>query len=336
MRNLTQLGPIGVLAAIVTVLPGAAAAGDFEGRLFGGVDTGVVVPLGSFNHFADVGGVLSPFVGYKLFADKDLRLNLAPMFQGQFIGVPADTDTCLTCVPSGANDENTFALAYHAGPRFSVPYGPIEVYATWMGGGISGLTSPSSVNRTSWGFSTGAGINYSLNDNVMIGAFGRFNRFYQQVHGADDVRYATGGLGVTLQQSPPAPPPPAPAVAEAAPVPVPVTKKKIVLRGVNFDFDKSNIRPDATPILEQACARLKLESDIDVIAQGYTDSIGSDAYNLKLSERRANAVRAWLIKCGISPTRLSAKGYGESNPVATNTTAEGRAQNRRTELVVTN
>ena len=335
MRSLTQLGSIGVLA-IAVVLPGASSAADFDGRLFGGVDAGVAVPVGSLNHFADVGGVLSPFVGYKLFADKDLQLNLAPMFQAQFIGLPADTDICPTCVPSGANDENTFALAYHAGPRISVPYGPIEIYGTWMAGGISGLTSPSSINHTSWGFSTGAGVNYSLNDNLMIGAFGRFNRFYQRVHGADDVQYATGGLSVTFQQSPPAPPPAAPAVSEAAPQPAPVTKRKIVLRGVNFDFDKATIRPDAVPILEQACSRLKLESNIDVVAQGYTDSIGSDAYNLKLSERRANAVRDWLVKCGVSPARLSAKGYGKSNPVATNTTAEGRAQNRRTELVVTN
>jgi len=112
-------------------------------------------------------------------------------------------------------------------------------------------------------------------------------------------------------------------------------KKKIVLRGVNFDFDKYNIRPDAVPILEQACKTLKEEPGIDVSCDGYTDSVGTDAYNQKLSERRANAVRQWLVKCGIPSARLGARGFGETNPVASNATAEGRAQNRRTELVVT-
>ena len=113
-------------------------------------------------------------------------------------------------------------------------------------------------------------------------------------------------------------------------------KKKIVLRGVNFDFDKSNIRADAQPILEEACKALKAEPSIDVCCDGYTDSIGSEEYNMGLSKRRANAVRDWLIKCGIPASRLTARGFGETNPVASNETAEGRAQNRRTELVVTN
>ena len=76
-----------------------------------------------------------------------------------------------------------------------------------------------------------------------------------------------------------------------------------MLRGVNFDFDKYNIRPDAVPILEQACKTLKEEPSINVQCDGYTDSIGTDAYNQRLSERRANAVREWLVKCGISVRR---------------------------------
>jgi len=331
MRPVTpHSGVIVILIMIIAFLPARVLAvdfvGDFEGRLFGGVDTGVAVPLGTFSHYDHVGGVLSPFIGYKLFADRDLRLNVAPMLQGQFIGFPVDAD-------GRPHEDNTFALAYHAGPRLSMPYGPFELYGTWMAGGISGLTSPSAINRTSWGFSTGGGLNYSVTDNLMIGAFARFNRFYQEVHGGDDVRYVTAGIGVTFQQSQQPPPPPAGVVAAEA-APLPITKRKIVLRGVNFDFDKANIRPDAVPILEQACSQLKQDTNIDVIAEGHTDSIGSEAYNLRLSERRANAVREWLIKCGIAPTRLRAKGFGKSDPVATNATAEGRAQNRRVELVI--
>jgi len=121
-----------------------------------------------------------------------------------------------------------------------------------------------------------------------------------------------------------------------AQVPPPPMRKKIVLRGVNFDFDKSLIRPVDEPILEEACKILKAEPNIDVSCEGHTDLVGSEAYNMALSQRRANAVRNWFTssKCGLPASRLTAKGFGESNPVE-NTT--GRSlQNRRTELIVTN
>lgn len=134
--------------------------------------------------------------------------------------------------------------------------------------------------------------------------------------------------------APPPPPPPPPPVAQAPPPPPPPAKKKIVLRGVNFDFDKATIRPDAARILDEAVATLKAEPDIEVLIVGHTDSIGSEAYNLRLSQRRAQAVRDYLVKHGISAARLKVKGMGESQPVASNDTAEGRAQNRRVELLV--
>jgi outer membrane protein OmpA-like peptidoglycan-associated protein len=121
----------------------------------------------------------------------------------------------------------------------------------------------------------------------------------------------------------------------AAPPPTPAPiKKKIVLRGVNFDFDKSNIRPDAVPILDEAAKTLKEYGDVTVSVDGYTDSIGTEEYNQRLSVRRANAVKEYLEKQGVAASRMTARGFGESNPVATNETAEGRAQNRRVELIV--
>ncbi len=127
---------------------------------------------------------------------------------------------------------------------------------------------------------------------------------------------------------PPPPPPPAPKPAP------PPTRRKIVLRGVNFDFDKATIRPDAQSILEEAAQILKDEPAIDVSVDGHTDAIGTDAYNQRLSERRAQAVREYLVRLGISPSRLRTRGFGESEPVASNDTEEGRAQNRRVELNV--
>jgi len=124
------------------------------------------------------------------------------------------------------------------------------------------------------------------------------------------------------------------AVTPPPPPPPPVTKKKIVLRGVNFDFNKSNIRRDAAPILDEAVRTLKDNPGIRVEVDGYTDSIGSVGYNLRLSDRRAASVKRYLVSHGIDSSRLTTKGFGKSNPVASNDTADGRAQNRRVELVV--
>lgn len=110
----------------------------------------------------------------------------------------------------------------------------------------------------------------------------------------------------------------------------------IDLRGVNFDFDKSNLRPDAIDILDQAVTVLKQYADVQVEVAGHTDAIGTDAYNQGLSDRRAAAVREYLIANGIAAERLRSAGYGESQPIDSNDTAEGRARNRRTELRILN
>ena len=132
------------------------------------------------------------------------------------------------------------------------------------------------------------------------------------------------------------PPPPVQPVAEApkaVPAPAPAPKpEKIVLNGVNFDFDKSTLKPGARDILDHAVSVIQTNANFRFKLSGYTDSIGSDAYNQKLSERRVNAVHDYLVQHGVMPQRLDSVGYGESHPVATNATAEGRAQNRRVEI----
>lgn len=122
--------------------------------------------------------------------------------------------------------------------------------------------------------------------------------------------------------------------------PVPVS---IDLKGVNFDFDKSNLRPDAVAILSEASEILKRYPDLRVEVAGHTDSKGTDAYNQKLSERRATSVYNYLTQNGVDASRLVGPiGYGESRPIAPNTNPdgsdnpEGRAKNRRTELNVQN
>jgi OOP family OmpA-OmpF porin len=126
----------------------------------------------------------------------------------------------------------------------------------------------------------------------------------------------------------PPPPPPAPTP------PPPVVKQRIILRGVNFDFDKSTIRRDAAEILEEAARILREDPEVRVSVDGHTDARGTDQYNDRLSERRAQAVVDYLARLGVPPSRLQAQGFGESRPVATNDTDEGRAENRRVELNV--
>lgn len=108
----------------------------------------------------------------------------------------------------------------------------------------------------------------------------------------------------------------------------------IELQGVHFDFDKATLRPEAKVILNEAAALLEQHERVVVEVAGHTDSVGTDQYNQGLSERRAIAVRDYLIEQGVRASRLTAVGYGESRPVATNDTDEGRQQNRRVELVV--
>ncbi len=127
-----------------------------------------------------------------------------------------------------------------------------------------------------------------------------------------------------------------PAVA-AAPPPEPLpppTSRRLVLRGVNFDFDQSGIRPDSRPILDEAAEVLKENRNVHISVEGHTDYIGTDEYNEKLSVRRAETVFRYLVNRGIAPERMSAIGYGRSRPVADNSTESGRAQNRRVELRV--
>lgn len=127
---------------------------------------------------------------------------------------------------------------------------------------------------------------------------------------------------------------------EEPPPPVeemPVTSKMIVLRGLSFfDFDKSDIRPDSRPVLDEAGVLLRENKDVTISVEGHTDALGSDEYNQGLSIRRSEAVFRYLVNRGVAPERMEVFGYGESRPLADNDTESGRAQNRRVELHVVN
>ncbi|MBU6142934.1 MAG: OmpA family protein [Betaproteobacteria bacterium] len=132
----------------------------------------------------------------------------------------------------------------------------------------------------------------------------------------------------------PPPPPPAPAVQAPPPPPRPIVEK-VSLRGDTlFDFDKSVVKPEGKAVLDKLVDQAKALNLEVIVAVGHADSVGTDAYNQKLSERRAAAVKAYLVSKGIAANRVYTEGKGEKSPVADNKTKEGRAKNRRVEIEV--
>jgi outer membrane protein OmpA-like peptidoglycan-associated protein len=321
------------LTAYVTTAAPARAAGPFVG-----LDVGASEPTdGNYRAHVKTGATFNPYVGYMF----NEYLGLQGQIHFAFQGVDHHAN-----FPDNPNQTTTL-LGGTGGPRLELPFrypfelGDGEIYATAQGGYFTGLSGR--LSHSAPGFSTGMGIGYKLTPTLTLEVFGRWNTAFMsprpkdlgpgqvpQERIGDDIEWATGGLG--LKYAFPKAPPPQP-VAEVPPV-APPLQKKIVLRNVFFDFDRSDIRPDSAPVLDEAVALLKEAGTITIIAEGHTDSIGTDAYNLKLSMRRANSVRQYLIDHGIAADRIRTEGFGESRPVASNATADGRAQNRRVELRV--
>ena len=132
-------------------------------------------------------------------------------------------------------------------------------------------------------------------------------------------------------------PAPAPVVVAPAPAPVaaaPAATKVTYAADAFFDFDKAVLKPEGKAKLDDLVGKVKGISLEVIIAVGHTDSIGKEGYNQKLSVKRSEAVKAYLVSKGIEKNRVYTEGKGEKQPVADNKTAEGRAKNRRVEIEV--
>ncbi|MEC5212118.1 OOP family OmpA-OmpF porin [Polaromonas sp. CG_9.5] len=149
---------------------------------------------------------------------------------------------------------------------------------------------------------------------------------------------APGCDGALVPVVAPAPAPVVVAPPVAAPIVVPVAPpaatKVTYAADAFFDFDKSVIKPAGKEKLDDLIGKIKDINLEVIIAVGHTDSVGSDSYNQKLSVRRSEAVKAYLVSKGIEKNRVYTEGKGEKQPVADNKTAEGRAKNRRVEIEV--
>ena len=146
---------------------------------------------------------------------------------------------------------------------------------------------------------------------------------------------AAPGCDGALQAAAAPAPAAAPAAPAPAPAPAPIAAQKITYAAdAFFDFDKSVLKPEGRAKLDDLVGKIQGINLEVIIAVGHTDSVGSDAYNQRLSVRRAEAVKAYLVTKGIERNRVYTEGKGEKQPVADNRTAEGRAKNRRVEIEV--
>ena len=152
---------------------------------------------------------------------------------------------------------------------------------------------------------------------------------------------ATAYPGCDGAAKPPPPPPPAPKAAPPAPPPpppppaapaAPVSEKVTYAADAFFDFDKYALKPEGKAKLDDLVSKMSGMNLEVIIAVGHTDNIGTVEYNQKLSERRANAVKEYLVTKGVEKNRIYTEGKGLKDPIASNKTAEGRAKNRRVEI----
>jgi outer membrane protein OmpA-like peptidoglycan-associated protein len=319
-----------VCATLVLVALGIRSPLAAEEGPIAGIELGAAVPLGKLEDRIDTGGMFSLFGGYMFLDYVGLTGQL------QVVAAPGE-DT-----PGFPDDDVAAQVGFTAGPRVELPLRKwttlgarsVTFYLTGQPGLFTGIAG-SPFSDTAFGYTAGGGVNVRLSDLLLLGGFARYNWVDEDVQNANGnrgrIEYVTAGIALTFN---PAPPLPAVAQAPVTREPVPPMQKRIVLRGVNFDFDKATIRKEARPILDEAIATLQREGTVSIVAEGHTDSKGTDAYNENLSMRRANAVRDYLVAGGIAPSRIQVQGFGESRPVASNDTEDGRAQNRRVELRV--
>jgi len=220
-----------------------------------------------------------------------------------------------------------------------------------MGAGASYFETASGFGKTGdWGFTGNGGIGLdifimnglaiTLETNLrpsvfyqstpVFGANNTYDIYFYDFMGGLTWVFGAKAKETKVTRAPPPPPPPPPPTSFRR-------GETIELKGrINFDFNSAKILSSAHLVLDDAVRTMKKHSEITLVTiGGYTDSRGADAYNLDLSQKRADAVRIYFVENGIDSSRLEAKGYGEANPIASNDTREGRAKNRRIVFRVT-
>jgi len=292
-------------------------------------------------------------IGYKLFMGKQLNRNFAieaGFFDlGDFnyrAGTRQGGTTGANLSYKGLNLDLVTQLPFT--DRFSI-YSRLGVQYTKAVTAFNGSLNTGRVYKDkSFNPKVGLGMEYKLSEALAVRAEVERNRMDDAVRNKANVDLYSLGLVYKLGRPayapvvytpPPEPvveaPAPAPApVAEPAPAPMPTSEKVSFAAEALFDFDKSVVKPAGKAALDDLLMKLQGMNTEVMVTVGHTDSVGSDAYNQKLSQRRAEAVKAYIVSKGVDASRVYTEGKGESQPVADNKTAEGRAKNRRVTVEV--
>ena len=321
---------ISVAVAVALLSMSAAQAGEFTGPWIGGkVGTNRTTLTGVNKRYATPLGVeggynwalSSTLLGLYGYANHNTQL---PHFPGP--------------VTYGSRD-------YGLGAKLGIPVNNWLLYGKLGYGHTKGRGAPVASAISSSAIHYGVGVEYKVAPHFSLTA--------EYTHGSGKNTTTkltnnnfTFGLNYYFDSPPqPAPEPvakaePAPAPA-AAPAPEPQPKevwkvimeeKPVVIEGANFDFDSSRLKPSADAKLQQVVDFAAKYPEANMEVTGHTDNIGSAAYNMKLSEKRAAVVKASLVKKGVASDRIATKGYGATKPIADNKTKAGRATNRRAEV----
>jgi OOP family OmpA-OmpF porin len=321
MKKILSVLSLSLLAALAT---GSAAAGEFDGGWFG----------------AKVGSNQSSVTNYdsKRATTYGIEAGYNWNMGGYLLGVDGFADSSNKAGHTPA-PYNYGSSAYGLDVKLGIdggswlPYAKVG-YARTDGTGDAGAIGGSDVHL-------GLGVEYKFAPNWSLA--GEYANSSAKTGGLK-LNNNNLTLGLNYYFGKPAAPA-APVVAEApkpapvaAPAPVKETWKTLLedkpvqIEGANFDTNSAQLRKTAYPKLDDVVGFAAKYSDAKLVVGGHTDNRGSKAYNQKLSERRAAAVKAYLVKKGVAAERISTQGYGFDQPVADNKTAEGRAKNRRVEI----
>ncbi|HEY6609619.1 MAG TPA: OmpA family protein [Pseudomonas sp.] len=276
--------------------------------------------------FEDEGELYGAGIGY--FLTDDVSLNLSH-------GVYSDVTSDDPVAGGGHKDIKGSLTSLDAVYHFGAPGVGLRPYLS-AGAAHQSIGQPDRSGRNNSTFANlGAGVKYYFTENVFAkaGVDGMHN-----IDQGDSEWMAGVGVGLNFgggQAPAPAPVVAAAPVEEPAPVAEPVPEVVRVELDVKFDFDKSKVKEESYADIQSLADFMNQYPQTSTTVEGHTDSVGTDAYNQKLSERRAAAVRDVLVnQYGVADARVSSVGYGESRPVADNATDAGRAVNRRVEAEV--
>lgn len=230
---------------------------------------------------------------------------------------------------------------------FLYNFAPRQVIDPYLvvGGGVQSLQYPKGVGvneHTDGIFTAGAGLKFFVTEDVAVRIDGRhifdFPENRETIHNWEysaGVTFVFGGKKETVAAAAPPPPAPAPVQEVTPPPPTPPHVQYCMNLRLQFDVDKAVVRDQYTEDMKRVCEYMKKYPSTTAVINGYTDNVGDAQYNMELSQRRAQAVVDYMVtKCGIDRSRLSAKGYGMTRPIADNATEEGRQKNRRIEAVI--